>query len=386
MSPYSPPTWSIPLLSLPGHLYGLSLSLRSLLYRRGCFRRARLPVPVISVGNLTVGGTGKTPLVQALARVLQEAGYHPAIASRGYGGPPIRGQGSASARVVSDGRSQCLPASEAGDEPTLLGSTLPGVPVVCHPIRRFAAERCIELGADLVILDDGFQHLALERDVDLLVADASVPFGNGRTLPAGPLRETLRALGRAHAVVLTRCSPSSRGGNEAPCPEEARNIFLQAARGNWDPSRQPLFASWFRFGPLRSLQEVQAPNLPGDLSTLRGRPIGAFCGIGNPNQFFSQLEESGLQVLERLSFRDHEPYSRTTLDQVAALAARPDLQALLTTEKDLVKLPRDLRLPIPILAPSLQFSPEDGSLEAFLLDRLRGLPGSPENGSSRPVQ
>ena len=183
-------------------LYGLGAGLRRTLYARGWLRTKKLPAPVVSVGNLTVGGTGKTPVVACLARLLQDRGKRVAILSRGYGGQ------SRSVACISDGRQTYQKPPEVGEEPYWLARALPGVAVYTGAC-RFAAGMAAwkECKPDLFLLDDGFQHFQLHRDLDLVLLDAASPFGNGYLLPRGPLREPLTALAAAHSLILTRFDP-----------------------------------------------------------------------------------------------------------------------------------------------------------------------------------
>ena len=193
------------LLTLLSFVYALILQLRVLVYKAGLLRSFRLPCPVISVGNLTVGGTGKTPMTLYLARWFMDRGKRVVILSRGYGGS-LEG----TIRIVADGSTILLSPGDAGDEPYLLANSLPGVMVVIGSDRYQAGCLALErLNPDIFILDDGFQHLRLKRDLNLLLLDCEKPFGNGRTLPAGILREPVSAIERADLVIFTRCN-----GNE----------------------------------------------------------------------------------------------------------------------------------------------------------------------------
>ena len=180
-------------------LYGLLMACRSSLFRKGIFKQHRLEVPVISVGNLVLGGTGKTPLVDYIARLLLQYDRKPAILSRGY-----KGSARAPINIVSNTTNILLDAAEAGDEPRLLAEKLPGIPVITGKKRYTTGRFAIDsLGADVLILDDGFQHMALKRDLDLVLFNSRTLLGNGRVLPGGELREPLSALKRADAFVIT---------------------------------------------------------------------------------------------------------------------------------------------------------------------------------------
>ena len=200
-------------------LYQGVIAARNGLYDRGLLRQEKLPCPVVSVGNLTVGGTGKTPTVILLANLLKREGRRPAVLSRGYGG-----QAKVPVTVVSDGSGILSHWRETGDEPILIARAAPGVPVLTGPRRLLTGRAAIErFGADCLILDDAFQHRALARDLDIVLIDAASPFGNGRLLPAGPLREPRTSLLRAHMLIRT--------GEDAKTPEPISQPDLPTFRG-----------------------------------------------------------------------------------------------------------------------------------------------------------
>jgi tetraacyldisaccharide 4'-kinase len=289
-------------LSLP---YGLAVRIRNRHYdRSGSSRKASLPV--ISVGNLTVGGTGKTPIVAWLAERLIAAGFKPAVVSRGYGGSAGKGP-----RVVTKGST----ASECGDEPCLLASRLRGAVVLVGSDRHTAAESAKGNGADVVLLDDGFQHRRLARDLDILLLDGGRPFGNGRLLPAGPLREPLASMKRADVIVAT----GSDSRDSASRIEElvrpynaAAPVFGSRSRraGFFDADRRPVAA------PARAV---------------------AFCGIARPERFRTDLQAAGVDVIAFSSFSDHHRFSTRELRELMELA-RVEEAALATAEKDLARL------------------------------------------------
>lgn len=301
-------------LALGSAVYGLGVRLHGVrLARRGV---KRLPGFVLSIGNLTAGGAGKTPATCTLAQWALQKGYRIAVLSRGYGG---RRKGRV--LVVSDGHEVCAGPDEAGDEPVLLARRLPGVPVVVSQDRFQAGQTAHEsFGTDFYILDDGFQHRALARDLDLVLVDARDPVGNGRLLPWGPLREPAHHVTRAHAVLLTRAEA-------------------------WGPGHSPAeqWLSRFRHGPcFRSVHE------PGPLvqtatgqerwaSCLRGMPVVAFCGIARPGAFRETLESLGAEVRAFRGYRDHHPYSRREVQELAALRKEQGAELLVTTEKDWVR-------------------------------------------------
>lgn len=186
-------------------VYALVMRIRAACYAKGLLRRYRPPVPVISIGNLTMGGTGKTPAVISVCLSLQQWGYRPAVISRGYGGRP-----AAPVNIVSDGTTFFLPAGICGDEPRLLAEALPGVVVITAKKRSLGAQAAIKkYQCNILVLDDGFQHLAMARDLDIVLLAKDAPLGNGRVFPGGPLRESHSALARANLLVVTSLSAST---------------------------------------------------------------------------------------------------------------------------------------------------------------------------------
>jgi len=316
-----PPPALLPLLIPLSWIYRAGAALRNRMLDSGT--PARLGLPVISVGNLTVGGAGKTPFVEACARILLEAGLRPAILSRGYGrtsrGPLLVSEGS--------GVLPLAPWTEAGDEPLLLARLVPEA-VVAVAERREAAGRILEerddLGIDVFLLDDGFQHRLLHRDLDLVLVRADDPFGNGRLLPAGPLREPLSALRRASAVVLTACPDP--GVTEVGRLEDR----LREAAGR----DLPVLHARLAVEGLRSAGGERA----GGSRDLKGARVAAFCGLAGPAAFRRTLEGLGAEVVLFRSFRDHHPYTREEFKGLWNAAREAGAELLVTTEKDAVRL------------------------------------------------
>ncbi|MBI3449713.1 MAG: tetraacyldisaccharide 4'-kinase [Acidobacteria bacterium] len=305
------------LLSPLAALYGGAVGARAFLYRRGWLGSETVSVPVVSVGNLVAGGTGKTPVTALVARLLHEAGLNPAIVSRGY-----RGKRAVDPLVVSDGSgAPAVAAAAAGDEPVMLAGLLPSIPVVVARRRAEGARLAISrLGARSIVLDDGFQHVALRRDLDLVLVDAAAPFGNGRLLPAGLLREPPRALARAGAILVT-------GAGGDPADLLAR----------WRPPGTPIFHVTVSPASL-ALVRADASTETVDLSSLVGARVVAFAGIARPERFDSALRALGADVAEFHPFKDHHPFASGDVSRIIQAAARHGARALVTTEKDLARL------------------------------------------------
>ncbi len=323
-------------------VYGWGVKLRNRLYAGGVLPSVRPGAKVISVGNLTVGGTGKTPLVERLARILQEGGYHVAVLSRGYG---RRKKGTA---VVSDGhRIQATP-EEAGDEPILLAERLRGVPVIVGKDRVKSGRLAIEnWGSGVLLLDDGFQHRRIKRDLDLMVLDVTRPWGNRRLLPAGPLREPLSSLQRADVIVFTRI-------------DEPIDVERQISRVREFTDIPILLA---RHRPLKWISSLDAKAYP--LECLKGKRILGFAGIGNPKAFQKSLEALGVETVQFLRYRDHHWYTRKDVKKIIQKAEEKGAEAVVTTEKDSVRLPAQTECGFPMYYLRIEIDIEGG------IDELR---------------
>lgn len=330
-------------------LYGAAARLRRRAYQQGWLKSRRLACPVISVGNLTLGGSGKTPLVAAVAEVLLRKGRKPAILTRGYGR-----QRGADLIALEPGPHRNPDARTAGDEPALLARTLPQVPIViCAD--RFRAGQLAEkrFGVDVHILDDGFQHLALARDVDLVAIDVTQDVLHGAVLPAGRLREPLSALSRADIVVLTRTEIQDPAATE----KQVRAIH----------ARVPIFNCAMGLRGLAGADSGQAVE-PEDY---RGRPVCAFCAIGNPSAFFSDLRRWGFKPVAEMAFRDHHVYSRQDAERLNRAAREKGAVAFLTTEKDGMNLPSGLEFGLSVLACTIRAEISDA--EKFEQTLLAGI-------------
>lgn len=294
-------------------VYGAVVRTRAAAYRRGLLTSHDCTVPVVSVGNLTFGGTGKTPMVLALAQDLILRGRRPAILTRGYGR-------TGAEPLVLIGPAIQISASQAGDEPLELAQRLPGVPIVVDADRIRGARRAVELGAEVVILDDGFQHLRLRRDLDLVLLDAGDPWGGSHLPPRGRLREPLGAIGRASAVIITKVDPAA----DQPPQDIVRRIA--ATRPGL-----PVFAA--RLVP----QRVRTESGWVDPTELRGRRVFAVAGLGRPEGFRTLLESAGAEIVGCRWFADHHPYGPEDRAWITREAQKYGA-IVVTTAKDAVKL------------------------------------------------
>jgi tetraacyldisaccharide 4'-kinase len=297
-------------------------------YEFGVRRRRRLPCPVVSIGNLTVGGTGKTPLTEWTAQWLRRQGWRVAVLSRGYGGVP-----GERPQVVSTGEGPLADWRTVGDEAYLLANRLPGVPVLVGRSRYTSgAYACEKFGAQVLVLDDGFQHHALHRDCDIVLIDATRPFGHGALLPRGTLREPLRALRRAQVIVLSRVEMAA---------DAVSGLSLRIRRY---AEHQPIYQ--MTVSPDNLYRHDTGCSV--DSSWLDQRRVVAFAGLGNPQAFAASLTRCGARVAAFLAFPDHHPYTSADWQAICDTARREGAEALVTTEKDAVRLDAAWPLPVPL--------------------------------------
>lgn len=300
-------------------VYSLAMRVRAWMYRAGILRRRRLPCKVISVGNITAGGTGKTPTVIMLTGKLIAAGIKTAVVTRGYGGKMEGGM-----LVVSDADGILAAQTDAGDEAYLLAAKLPGVPVIMCSDRYKGGMLAVErFGAEVVLLDDAYQHLAVERDLDILLLDSAHPFGNGHILPMGYLREPVTAVERADAVMLTRADRVGPGGLDGSMKRIA----------GLNPSAAVMTAAHV---PVRIYGHPEGAEMGFD--SLSGVGVFGFSGIGDPASFALILKQLNAKILKFREFSDHHEYTQPELAALAGQAMRSGAGFMVTTEKDAVKL------------------------------------------------
>lgn len=324
---------------------------RTAAHRTRLLPRIRVPCPVVSVGNLTAGGTGKTPCVIFLARHLQQNGFRPAVLLRGYG----RSSGS-DLLVASAGRGLLVPPADAGDEASLLAEALPGIPVILARHRVWGATVALSsYGADLCILDDGYQHLRLSRDLDILLLDARSPFGNGALLPRGLLREPPGAVVRADLIVLTRT-------DQARDPEGATAAIRRLSAG------APVL--WAVHRPVSLTRLSGGAAVPP--SALAGQAVAAVSAIGSPEAFELTLRGLGASVAAAFRFPDHYRFRPDDLERAGREGSAAGANLLVTTAKDRARAGLPSRaggLPVAVLEIEFALTRGQEALEASL-DRL----------------
>jgi tetraacyldisaccharide 4'-kinase len=328
-------------------VYGAAASWRRRWYSRDPSRQRRLERPVVSIGNLSVGGSGKTPVVAHIAALLAARGERPAILSRGYGRTAPRN----GVTIVSDGAAVLAPLEQSGDEPLMLARALPAIPVLVAA-DRYEAGRTAEqkLGATVHVLDDGFQHLTLARDVDLLLAEPGDL--SDQVLPAGRLREPVGAAASADALLIT-------GGSLATDEPLKRRLGVPVAFRVCRSIGQP---RWLESG---QRVDVRAEDV-----------ILAVAGIARPERFFADLSEANLSIAATETFRDHHPYTDADVEKIIHARDKAGATLVVTTEKDAVRLSaralRDLRVAVVPLTARI----EPPSFVDWLLTKIRARAGA----------
>ncbi len=301
------PSLALTTLSLLSYPYYAAIILRELMYRYGVLEAATLPVPVISVGNITMGGTGKTQFLELLAKILLDRGKKVAILSRGYAGLKVG-------------------EKQVNDEYLELSERLPSVPILLGKDRLSNAKKALEdSGPDCLLLDDGFQHLRLTRDLDIVVIDGLEPFGNGRLLPAGTLREPPASINRANLVILSH--------TDLCRPAEIQAIKKRLAELAETDRHIPILEAVHH--PL-CLEDMTARHV--ETSWLRDKKVYAFCGLGNPRSFEGTLRLMGADMVRFKEFPDHYHYTTKELHSIDNEASTLGVDAVVTTHKDFVKI------------------------------------------------
>jgi tetraacyldisaccharide 4'-kinase len=298
-------------------VYGVAVRLRLIGYKVGLFRIKSLPTYVVSVGNITAGGTGKTPFVAMLAEWADENGIKAAILLRGY-----KGKKSHEFCVVSDGAEVLATSDDAGDEAVLLAKRVSSIPVLISKKRHLIGNLALQrFNPELLLLDDGYQHISLHRDLNILLLDAKRQFGNGWLLPRGPLREPLEGMKRADLIVITKCAVEYKGN-------DMEDFLLKNFPG------KPIFRS----GHLAD--QVIFPLNGGIYSPdfLSGKKVVAFAGLAYPDDFLDTVKSLGAHVIHFKAFPDHHSFTQGEIEELASWGKSSKFDFLLTTEKDWVRI------------------------------------------------
>ena len=354
----------VSLLTVVSTIYGAAVKLRASAYRSGRLASRKLPCRVISIGNITTGGTGKTPMTLYLAERLRLSGWRTAVVSRGY-----KGGAESKGGIVSDGRKIILTSAAAGDEPYLLAARLLGVavPVVIGRKRYDAGMLAVKhFNPDVIILDDAFQHLQLSRDIDLVLLDCRRPFGNTYLLPRGTLREPMSALSRGDVFILTRAASGLNGVDCANLPNG-----LLRGRSIYRSVHVPELVDWIAAG--RDMDAPKSDKLEAtDTKRLAGRRVFAFAGIADNSDFKKTVQALNCDLRGFMGFADHHHYTDRDVALLLKTARRSGARVLCTTEKDAVRMIPDRQWPmdLAVIGVGISFGGDGAAFEAEIVRRL----------------
>jgi tetraacyldisaccharide 4'-kinase len=359
-----------PIISLASILYMISLGyggiqkLRGMLYGKNILKSRRLPCKVVSIGNIAVGGTGKTPMTIYVAKRIDALGYRVVVISRGY-----KGEAEKKEALVSDGKTIFLGPEIAGDEPFMLACRLQGIPVIVGRDRFAAGMLAVKhFHPDVVLLDDGFQHLRLARDMDFVLLDYLQPFGNSHLLPRGMLREPIASLHRSDACILTRTKIDS---SLAPgsTVDRLQTMIPQC----------PVFSSfhtpyYYAIPAATKVPFDQLSERPctDNFNFLTGRSVIAFSGIARNDDFRQTVESLNCVVTGFFEFPDHHRYSEKDVSKITQAAKNTTAEILVTTEKDYARISPDMAWPFELIVIGVKISFGEGEQEfdEFLKERL----------------
>lgn len=352
------------LLWLPAKLYELAVRLRVAAYETEYRKPKRLDAVVIAVGNITLGGTGKTPMVASIARYIKSEDHLVAILTRGYGRKSTGMRTLGTARSISTGDASSTHTGtdvghsyrEFGDEPIMLSRALPDIPIVINKDRYEGGQWAInKLGAEVLVLDDAYQHLAIARDLNILLIDATDTFGGFEMVPFGRLREPLYAIKRADAVIITRA--------DRPFDQGQTNAIIKHFCGD----KVPVMHMCSFIARLRHLQTGEEY----DTNQFAGWNAAVMCGIGNPRAFADDILQIGINIVSENFFPDHHPFKQEDLDRATKAAQDAGADLILTTEKDAVRIEGLKHGAVPIYAAQLEIqSDDDIRLKSLLLRTL----------------
>ncbi len=310
------------------HLYKIGITARNRLYKKQIVKSYQLPCFVISIGNITVGGTGKTPMTIYMATLLDRLGYAVVVISRGY-----KGQFEKKGGIVSNGKTVLLKPEVAGEEPYLIAKKLPNVPVLVGQDRVSMGMQAIELfKPDIILLDDGFQHLRIMRDLDILLLDAKVPFGNNHILPRGVLREPIEALLRSDGIILTRANEHT----QSQLPKQTYSV----PKCNKIPIFRARHASYIYPAQMASKNSIENNRQISNETQqhIKDQKAIIFSGIAKNADFQAVVQGYGCQIVYMFEFIDHHQYSASDIEMIDKTAKEKKASIIITTEKDFVKV------------------------------------------------
>lgn len=349
-------------LRIASYLYEFGVSFKLYLYKAGFVKQEKLDCCVISIGNITVGGTGKTPTAQKLAMQIKEMGYRVVILNRGY-----RSHWNRNIGVVSNGEKIFMTAHEAGDEAYLMAKTLPGIPVIIGKNRAVTGKYAVEkMNAEVIIMDDGFQHWRLHRNLDIVLVDTLNMFGNGCVLPRGVLREPLENLARGDLFILTKTDQSSKLSQMQLRKAISKyNASAPIVESVHNPKNFVEIAEWYK----------GITNHVKTLDEMRNQNVMVFSAIGNPSSFEQTLSSIGVNILEAVRYPDHHDYGMLEMQYISERADSLNAVAMIATSKDAVKIPTEFiyserKIPLYILNMEICITEGDEQCNAKVVEAI----------------
>lgn len=346
--------------------YSGIVRIRESLYKKRIFKSEKLPCTVISIGNITVGGTGKTPMTIYLAELIKDLGLSVAVVSRGYKGKAERTGG-----IVSNGKKLYMDAADAGDEPCMIAARLKGIPVIIGGDRFAAGSMAVkQFNPDVIILDDAFQHLKIQRDINLVLLDNDLPFGNRHMLPRGILREPVSALKRGDAFLLTRADYGING-----LPEDLNNIArgIPVFRSSHIPYLNSVVKCGVSGAVLKTDSKTQLKGYQG-LNILKHKKLFLVSGIARNRDFYNSVNLIEKKIKGFLEFPDHYIYTNNDIKRITQSAIESDADYIVTTEKDYARMDRGITWPLDLIVIGVEISlgKDKDAFSLFIKKRILG--------------
>jgi len=341
-------------------IYGSTMKIRAILYNISLLKAKKLPCIVISIGNITSGGTGKTPMTIYIAKLLKRIGYKVAVISRGYKGLTEKTGG-----IVSDGKTIFMKANESGDEPFMIANRLKNIPVIVGKNRFNAGMTALNIfNIDVIVLDDAYQHLKLKRDINLVLLDKNDPFGNNYILPRGSLREPISSLMRSDTIILTRSDSKSDMEKASSLSKFQKNIY---GKPIFKAIHTPIIYKIIKDKNIIS-DKISTQNF--DL--LRGQKVFAFSGIARNIDFINAVEGLNCKLEGFKEFPNHHPYSNNDLNNIFQLLDKLKVNFVLTTEKDYAKLANRVKWPVSLIVIGINilFENYDNAFDNFIKNKI----------------
>jgi len=351
-------------------VYGGAVKLRRLFYKKNILTSKRLPCPIISIGNITLGGTGKTPMTIYIVQALKQWGYNVAVISRGF-----KGKAENIGGIVSDGKVLLMTPEISGDEPYLMAKRLKDVPVIVGKNRFKSGRLAIsKFDPDVIVLDDGFQHLTLQRDLDIVLLDYHKPFGNRHLLPRGVMREPVSALLCADAIILTRADTV---GNDETSSSIRKLRSFERKNPVYRSIHRP-FVNKIIIGEKKIFENNMQVALRISSDCIEGRNVFVFSGLADNYNFLRTLKSFKCNVSGFMEFPDHHPYSERDLDEILSAARRSMSECLITTEKDYVRIVHKIDWPYDlfVIGIEIDFGADKKRFNSYIKEWMKNRNGS----------